>query len=193
MQTIDHKILLIEDEILYRMEIKRYLARFKAVYEADDLDQAFEQLLKHADIDLILLDLGLPTSEGADTVEQVIAFIREHNRVEDMPIIVLTGNTDPDVLQAALVAGAQEHLEKHLISGYVVEKTVHFAIRNKAREAVLLESNRRWRKIADLKWQQMTREAALMHELPSQWAYNELIELHKAFQAVPRNTKDNND
>lgn len=186
MQTIDHKILIVEDEIVSRMQIKRHLARFKGIYEAGDLDETFEQLVKHDDVDLILLDLGLPGSQGADTVEQVVEFIRERNRVTDAPIVVLTGNTDPDILQAALVAGAQEHLDKNRIDGYVVEKTIGFAIRNKAREAVLMEQARLFRQAIDMEFQQANRKIVLMHSLPEVGAFNELRAIHQATAAVPR-------
>ncbi len=56
--------------------------------------------------DIVLLDLSLPDSSGIATVEAMRA------RVPTVPIIVLTGQDDHQLAEAALHAGAQDYLAK---------------------------------------------------------------------------------
>jgi len=62
-------------------------------------------LARHA-VDVVLLDLGLPDSQGLDAIRRIRAAAPE------VPLIVLTG-TDDDVLAAtSLPQGAQDYLVK---------------------------------------------------------------------------------
>ena len=56
--------------------------------------------------DVVLLDLGLPDSQGLTT------FIRLRDAVDDVPVVVLTGMQDDEVALAAIEAGAQDYLVK---------------------------------------------------------------------------------
>jgi two-component system cell cycle response regulator len=56
--------------------------------------------------DVVLLDLSLPDSTGVATVEAMRVV------VPDVPIIVLTGQDDHQLAEAALKAGAQDYLVK---------------------------------------------------------------------------------
>jgi DNA-binding response OmpR family regulator len=57
-------------------------------------------------IDVILLDLSLPDSQGYET------FARVHTHVPDVPIIVLSGNRDELLAVKTVQAGAQDYLIK---------------------------------------------------------------------------------
>ena len=56
--------------------------------------------------EVIILDLGLPDMDG----EVVLTKIREIN--QDVPIAVLTGNTDPGMREKVLGLGATEYFQK---------------------------------------------------------------------------------
>jgi signal transduction histidine kinase len=58
------------------------------------------------DIDLMLLDLGLPDSTGLATLRAAV------KHLPDMPIVVMTGSTDERLGQQALHEGAQDYLVK---------------------------------------------------------------------------------
>ncbi|WP_336360152.1 bacterio-opsin activator domain-containing protein [Haladaptatus sp. ZSTT2] len=87
--------------------------------------------LSESPIDVILLDLNLPDSDGLATVETV----RAH--ANDTPIVVLTGLRDRKLGLEALRRGAEEYLVKDEINADMVIRSVHHAIERKAHEREL--------------------------------------------------------
>jgi CheY-like chemotaxis protein len=57
-------------------------------------------------MDLVLLDLGLPDSQGLDTVARVV---QDHPA---LPVIVVTGREDDELARATLTSGAEDYLVK---------------------------------------------------------------------------------
>jgi diguanylate cyclase (GGDEF)-like protein len=81
--------------------------------------------------DAILLDLGLPDCQGADT------FARVHALAPGTPILVLTGLND-EALGAQLVkAGAQDYLPKSEMSGGMLARAIRYAIERKQMQEAL--------------------------------------------------------
>ena len=88
---------------------------------ADTLTTGVECLARQP-IDVVLLDLSLPDSQGLDTVRRAVEVAR------GVAVVVLTG-TDDDVLAAqALHAGAQDYLVKGTLDGDLVARTLRHAI-----------------------------------------------------------------
>ena len=71
---------------------------------------------------LILLDLGLPDSEGLKGIEIVAS------RFPERPIVVLTGLNSSDTGFAAVRAGAQDYLAKEEVTGPGLLRTINYAI-----------------------------------------------------------------
>lgn len=90
------------------------------------------QCLSEQSFDVVLLDMLLPDSSGLDTVESVQA------QTPDVPIIVLTGVfEDEKPALEALKAGAQDYLFKDQIDGYLLVRSIRYAIeRKRVQEAV---------------------------------------------------------
>lgn len=85
------------------------------------LKLALEQL-QQTDVDVILLDLSLPDSQGLDTVIQI------QTAVPHIPIVVLTGLQDQTLARQAVARGAQDYLVKGQLSSELLIKTVEYAI-----------------------------------------------------------------
>jgi serine phosphatase RsbU (regulator of sigma subunit) len=72
----------------------------------------------------ILLDLGLPDSDGFTGVSKMV------DAAPDIPVIVLTGRQERDGVDA-LAAGAQDYLAKDAITGELLERSIRYAIERK--------------------------------------------------------------
>jgi PAS domain S-box-containing protein len=92
---------------------------------ADALD-----MLASARFDAVLLDLGLPDSQGLDTLGAVLAATRK-------PVIVLTGLADESVGILAVRHGAQDFLVKGRVDDVTLQRALRYAIeRSRLRDAL---------------------------------------------------------
>jgi PAS domain S-box-containing protein len=110
------------------------------------------QRLSSADVDVVLLDLGLPDSQGFDT----LAAIRR--RAARVPIVVLTGHDNETLGMQVLKDGAQDYLVKGQVSNPMLARAIRYAIERKRNEEALRDSEERYRLIVEnqteliLKW-----------------------------------------
>ena len=77
-------------------------------------------------MDAVLLDLGLPDSQGLDT------FRRLHEPFPRIPIVLLTGSDDEDLGLQAVQAGAQDYLVKGRIDAMILARTLRYALERQA-------------------------------------------------------------
>ncbi len=102
----------------------------------DCLADAEEQLAGLA-FDIILLDPGLPDSQGIDSVQRARA------AAPRVPLVVLTGRNDESLALAALQAGAQDYLIKGQIDTRGLMRFLRYAVeRNAMEEALFAEKER---------------------------------------------------
>ena len=116
---------------------------------ADRLSTGIERLAA-GDVDVVLLDLGLPDSRGLETFE------RAHAAAPDVPIIVLTGLDDDDVAAAAVRRGAQDYLAKDQIDADRLRRAIRYAVERhrlvtelRARTKEALAGEERYRIVAE--------------------------------------------
>lgn len=77
----------------------------------------------------ILLDLGLPDSEGLEGLRRTLLVAGR------IPVIVLTGRVDRDLGEAAVAEGAQDYLVKGTVGGEELARAVRYAVeRRKGQE-----------------------------------------------------------
>ncbi|HEY3252123.1 MAG TPA: response regulator [Ignavibacteria bacterium] len=125
------RILLIEDNPGDARLIQEYLSDIKDVkhtlHTADRLQMGLE-ILENEFIDVVLLDLKLPDSEGLDNVEQIF------NVAPNIPVIVLTGLNDENTAINAVKMGAQDYLVKDKVDSYLLIRSIRYAIERKRAE-----------------------------------------------------------
>ncbi|MFP3854816.1 MAG: PAS domain S-box protein, partial [Anaerolineales bacterium] len=85
------------------------------------LDQAVREVVDR-NYQLVLLDMGLPDSQGLDTVQKM----READ--PDTPIVVLTGHDDYEMALRTLRAGAQDYLVKGSFDNDALARSVRYAL-----------------------------------------------------------------
>src|SRR5688500_9436246 len=95
------RVLVVEDSItqaqLHRVNLSRH------GFEVDWVTSLAEvtKRLQQPGIDIVLLDLSLPDSEGIET------FFRVHEAAEHIPVVVISAEDDEKVALQALKGGAQ--------------------------------------------------------------------------------------
>ena len=123
------KILLIEDnkgDARLIQELLKEIQYFGYTLEWRENLTAGIQELQKTTLDLLLLDLTLPDSQGLETVTKVLS------QTPDVPIVVLTGHNDATLAIKAVAVGAQDYLVKGDVDAKILGRAIHYAIeRNK--------------------------------------------------------------
>lgn len=119
------KVLLVEDSPTDALLLREALTdertmQFRTAH-AETLSDAL-RALQEQPFDLILLDLGLPDSQGLET------FARMHDHVPQIPIIVLTGLDDDTLAIQAVKEGAQDFLTKGRVDRYWLVRNIRHAL-----------------------------------------------------------------
>jgi putative nucleotidyltransferase with HDIG domain len=132
------KILLIEDNPADVRLIREMLkdsnsGRFE-ITPAPTLKQG-KELLKQDSFDVVLLDLGLPDSQGLGSLTTLV------QQIPDTAIVVLTGLVDEEVGIHALKQGAQDYLIKGQVDGLLLTRSMRYAIERKYGEVSLRKVN----------------------------------------------------
>lgn len=134
------KILLVEDSpsdagILQENLHLAGLGRFDFTV-LERLDEALERLRREA-FHILLLDLSLPDSSGADT------FRRARQAAPALPIVVLTGVDDDRVGLEAVREGIQDYLVKGQADGCQMVRVIRYAIERQQAEETLRRTTER--------------------------------------------------
>jgi diguanylate cyclase (GGDEF)-like protein/PAS domain S-box-containing protein len=139
------RVLVVEDSPAYAELLKLTLRDAlgdPTLLVAGDLAQA-AALLGEADFDCVLLDLGLPDSEGVGSVAKLLE-VRP-----DALIVVLTASAEERLEVSAMAAGAQDYVVKGPDAAPVVRAMRHALQRSTALRR-MDESQRRYHEIVDL-------------------------------------------
>lgn len=132
------KVLLVEDNPGDARLMQETLADVKGIafdIEWVDLLSRGLERSQNNDIDVILLDLTLPDSQGIDS------FFRLQRQSSGIPILVLTGLYDEKLAVKAVHEGAQDYLIKGQVDGNVLVRSIRYAIERQRIEEELRKSN----------------------------------------------------
>ena len=100
------KILIIDDELEICKAVTEFLfdAGYSASYALNGPDGL--AMIKRDLPSLVLLDIGMPGMDGLE----VMKLIREQH--PDLPVVILTGQRDPETIKKMIGLGASEYLTK---------------------------------------------------------------------------------
>jgi len=134
-------ILLIEDNpgdafIINEMLKEVYDNNFKLVHFTR-IKEGLEYI--NEDIDIMLLDLNLPDSQGIDTFNSM------NKHAPELPIIILTGLLDEDLAINIVSEGAQDYLVKGQIDKQLLSRSIKYSIERKRIEMDLRKSEEKYR------------------------------------------------
>ncbi|MBI3651160.1 MAG: response regulator [Acidobacteria bacterium] len=132
------RILLVEDNPGDALLVEEALSEvWQTQYELmhrNCLDQGLRQMDENG-IDVILLDLSLPDSDGLGTLYKMNAHAPE------TPIIILSGFKEEIVAIKAVEEGAQDYLVKGQINSSLLGRAIQYAIERKRNELALRHTN----------------------------------------------------
>ena len=112
------KILVVDDHALVREGLRQVLKGLDEnvqVLQAGNCEEAYGLGRAHRDLDLVLLDYHLPDSNG---LEAIHVFGAQH---PDLPVVVLSGSVNVDVMQHVLRAGAAGFVTKSSLSDELLQ------------------------------------------------------------------------
>lgn len=122
------------------------------IRQAKRLGEAVSLMQNGATADAVLLDLGLPDSQGLDT------FVDFRKTIPEPPLIILSGLDDVHLSMQAVSQGAQDYLLKNQITGELLARSIQHAIERDRLDRNLRESEERYRTLLEV-----TPDAILVH------------------------------
>ncbi len=106
MLFVKKQILIIDDEPLVRKSLSYHLKKAGFdIIEADSGASAINLVLEY-DINLIICDLTLPDINGIELIKKI------KNKKKQVPILVLSGCADDEIIDNVIRSGASGYLEK---------------------------------------------------------------------------------
>ncbi|GFI61811.1 response regulator SaeR [Clostridiales bacterium] len=105
MQNMQKRILVVDDDDMNLMRTKIILGKDYKVFFASSGAEALN-ILKHEQMDLVLLDIEMPKMDGFETFERMKEFAAE------TPVIFLTASGQEDDVVNAIRLGAVNYLKK---------------------------------------------------------------------------------
>jgi two-component system, NtrC family, sensor kinase len=140
------KILIIDDDIIFRMSLKAMAKDLGEVVEAESGEAGLAYLQQHT-VDLILLDLVMPNMSGFD----VLHTISKQSNTAGTPVLVLSAAEDDLDIAKAFDMGAVDYLRKPVRKFELIARlTTQLELRNRqlyleqmvnARTIELIEAN----------------------------------------------------
>jgi phosphoserine phosphatase RsbU/P len=144
------RILLVEDDpddvyIMQNLLGDRWHGPFELV-NVELLSAAIERCQEER-FDVVLLDLGLPDSNGLETFFSIYAHAGE------VPIVVLSGYNDERAAVKAVQSGAQDYLVKGQLTDQLLVRSLRYAIERSRRhhaEEALLDTSEEFRAAGEI-------------------------------------------
>jgi PAS domain S-box-containing protein len=130
------RLLVVDDDAVDRMAVLRAIAVTglgATVDEAADAETALAALVGLPS-DCVLLDYQLPGRSGLELLKEI------RRRGLDVPVIMLTGTSDPETAVALMKAGAADFLSKSVLAPDRLEPAIRNAVRVSRAERALRES-----------------------------------------------------
>jgi len=139
------KILLIEDnpgDARLIQEMLKEVPDNLSIIVSQELKSGVE-FLTSSDVDVVLLDLGLPDSSGIETLTKL------QTQFPHLPVVITTSVDDEALAIRAVRQGAQDYLVKGLIDGILLRRTLLYSIERKQMQEALQHSETRYRTLVE--------------------------------------------
>ena len=133
------RVLLVEDNASDVLMLKHHLSEVLGLHftfeHVERLEEALA-FLANQSCDLVLLDLGLPDSQGIETLT------RARNQSQSVPIVVLTGLDSEEISLKALQDGAEDYLVKDQVQPSLLRRTIRYAMERHRMEQMAIRAEK---------------------------------------------------
>jgi len=181
------RILAIEDDPDDVELLRRYLRDVPdlKLEFADRLSTGLK-LISEKRIDLVLLDLGLPASQGLETLTRFLS------QVADIPVVVMTDMSDETLGVEAVRMGAQDYLVKGAVDTMLLVRSIRYAVERKQMEVALVKARDELEKRVEERTSELlTTNIRLQSEIAErQRAGEDLKQSEARFRAVIEGARD---
>lgn len=104
------KILVVDDSRVMRLSAQKILdPEFEVVLDEDG-SAAWERLQKEPDILAVFSDVGMPGLDGHELLDRIRG--SKEARLQELPVVIVTGNDEDSAREAALERGATDFITK---------------------------------------------------------------------------------
>ena len=103
-----HKVLIVDDNPINLQIIEELLNRVGIEVVAVDSANKGYRILDEKNIDVVLMDIQMPTIDGLEATQ----YLRQEQRFSELPILALTANAMPADIEKSRIAGMNDHLVK---------------------------------------------------------------------------------
>ncbi|MBU3092091.1 response regulator [Clostridium sp. CF011] len=104
-----YKVLIVDDEYVNLKVLKNYLSNDTfEVLEASSGKEALRIIDENVDLDLVILDMMMPDISG----NEVCAIIREEQSIFELPVLIMTADSNVEHLVISFECGANDYLSK---------------------------------------------------------------------------------
>lgn len=119
------KILVVDDDEVDRMAVRRALAKAGVSMELSEVSNANDALstLRNTTYDCVFLDYRLPDRDGLTLIQKL------RSSEIKVPLVVLTAQGDEEIAVALMKAGATDYLSKSRVSSTTLAQILRNAIR----------------------------------------------------------------
>jgi len=113
------RILIVDDSRVMRLVMRRIVESLGfEVDEAEDGQQALERLRAAGPPDAVILDIVMPVLDGLSCLRAM----RQDPLLSACPVIVCTTKAEPEEIEAAVAAGANEYVMKPFTDEILADK-----------------------------------------------------------------------
>lgn len=112
------KILLVDDHVLFREGLRYVLQQLQSgvseIMEAGSFSDGLKLAGQHPELDLALLDLNMPGSEGASSIRYF------HQSYPHIPVVVVSGEESRGLMEKVMNSGAMGFISKNSSSSVML-------------------------------------------------------------------------
>lgn len=119
-KTSEAKVLIVDDDPVMLVKLSALLTPWGLEVTNLKEPQQFWEVLINTEPDLVVLDLEMPIVSGLELCQVV----RQDIQWENLPILVVTAHTDPESLQQAFAAGADDFITKPVLGPELVTRVL---------------------------------------------------------------------